>query len=191
MLALAAVVALHALVWFAAGVGAPDAGQPEPEIAYVDLRLIAPQPVRPPPPPAVVAEWVRAPVVPRARLTAPAPPAQSPQTEPAATAAPAAPAVELLPAEPAPAPPSQAERAGPPLDIEALRTAARDYERTRERSPIEKHREQLRKEQHRDAAAEAIAKSARGDCRNAYAGLSLLAIIPIVVDTVRDKGCKW
>ncbi|MBL0150085.1 MAG: hypothetical protein IPP87_15820 [Ideonella sp.] len=38
---------------------------------------------------------------------------------------------------------------------------------------------------------EGIEKAAKPDCRNAYAGLGLLAVLPLAVDAVRDKGCKW
>jgi len=31
----------------------------------------------------------------------------------------------------------------------------------------------------------------RFDCKEVYAGLVLLAIPALLVDTVRDKGCKW
>ena len=34
-------------------------------------------------------------------------------------------------------------------------------------------------------------KAGRPDCRNAYAGAGLLAAVPLVVDAVRDKGCRW
>jgi hypothetical protein len=36
-----------------------------------------------------------------------------------------------------------------------------------------------------------IEKAAKPDCRSAYAGLGLLAAIPLAVDAARDKGCKW
>jgi hypothetical protein len=29
------------------------------------------------------------------------------------------------------------------------------------------------------------------DCRDAYAGLGLLAIVPLLADSVRENGCKW
>jgi len=41
--------------------------------------------------------------------------------------------------------------------------------------------------------AKDIQKSARGDCRTAWAGAGLLAVVPLAVDAVRGKdgGCKW
>ncbi len=39
--------------------------------------------------------------------------------------------------------------------------------------------------------AESIEKAAKEDCRKAYAGMGLLAVLPLAADAVRDKGCKW
>lgn len=39
--------------------------------------------------------------------------------------------------------------------------------------------------------ARAVSEAARADCRHAYAGAGLLAIPALVIDTVRDSGCKW
>ena len=39
--------------------------------------------------------------------------------------------------------------------------------------------------------AEAIAKSAKSDCRKAYSGLGLLAVVPLAVDAAREGGCRW
>lgn len=39
--------------------------------------------------------------------------------------------------------------------------------------------------------ADSIEKAAKPDCRKAYAGMGLLAAVPLAVDAVRDKGCKW
>ncbi len=36
-----------------------------------------------------------------------------------------------------------------------------------------------------------IEKAARPDCKQAYAGAGLLAVVPLVLDAARDKGCKW
>ncbi len=36
-----------------------------------------------------------------------------------------------------------------------------------------------------------IEKAAREDCRQAYGGAGLLAVIPLAVDAARDKGCRW
>lgn len=36
-----------------------------------------------------------------------------------------------------------------------------------------------------------IEKAARPDCKQAYAGAGLMAVVPLVLDAARDKGCKW
>ncbi|KVO17240.1 hypothetical protein [Burkholderia ubonensis] len=39
--------------------------------------------------------------------------------------------------------------------------------------------------------ARGMSEARRADCRNAYAGLGLLAIPALAIDAVRDAGCKW
>ncbi|MDO8376416.1 MAG: hypothetical protein Q7S91_04410, partial [Aquabacterium sp.] len=39
--------------------------------------------------------------------------------------------------------------------------------------------------------AEDIQKAAKADCRKAYGAMGLLAVVPLAVDAVRDKGCRW
>jgi hypothetical protein len=36
-----------------------------------------------------------------------------------------------------------------------------------------------------------IEKAAKPDCRQAYAGMGLAAVVPLAIDAVRDKGCRW
>jgi len=38
---------------------------------------------------------------------------------------------------------------------------------------------------------QALERARRADCRGAYAGLGLLAVIPLAKDAVTGKGCKW
>ncbi len=42
-----------------------------------------------------------------------------------------------------------------------------------------------------DTLGSAIEKTAKEDCRKAHANLGLLAVVPLVVDALRDGGCKW
>ncbi|MDP2007285.1 MAG: hypothetical protein Q8K45_16535, partial [Rubrivivax sp.] len=43
-----------------------------------------------------------------------------------------------------------------------------------------------------DKLARDIAKSAKGDCRTAYQGAGLLAVVPLAAEALRkDSGCKW
>ena len=39
--------------------------------------------------------------------------------------------------------------------------------------------------------AEGVEKAGREDCRRAHADKGLLGLVPLVADSVRDKGCKW
>ena len=43
----------------------------------------------------------------------------------------------------------------------------------------------------RPKLAEGIEKAAKPDCRQAYAGMGLLGAGALVLDTLRDKGCRW
>ena len=36
-----------------------------------------------------------------------------------------------------------------------------------------------------------LEKAAKDDCRQAYSGAGLLAVIPLAVDAMRKDGCKW
>jgi hypothetical protein len=38
---------------------------------------------------------------------------------------------------------------------------------------------------------EDIDKAAKSDCRTAYSGAGVLAVVPLAIDAVRDKGCHW
>ncbi|MBI3286138.1 MAG: hypothetical protein HYZ65_14990 [Burkholderiales bacterium] len=85
-----------------------------------------------------------------------------------------------------------ADSADGQLDLEALRASARANEGQRKPGEIE----QMQAGHWRDRSLEqqlgaAVQKAQRKDCRNAYAGLGLLAIIPLAASTVVDTGCKW
>ncbi len=43
----------------------------------------------------------------------------------------------------------------------------------------------------KDTLAEGIAKAAKPDCRTAYSGMGLLAVVPLVASTVGNGGCRW
>ena len=45
-----------------------------------------------------------------------------------------------------------------------------------------------------DKLARDIDKAAKADCRKAYQGMGLLAVVPLAADALRsgkDSGCKW
>jgi hypothetical protein len=39
--------------------------------------------------------------------------------------------------------------------------------------------------------ARAIEKAAKPDCRTAYAGMGLLAAVPLMASAIGDSGCRW
>lgn len=43
----------------------------------------------------------------------------------------------------------------------------------------------------KDPLAEEMRKAGQQDCRKAYADKGLLAVVPLVRDAARDKGCRW
>ncbi|NDI85503.1 hypothetical protein EYB48_07815 [Undibacterium sp. B2R-29] len=49
----------------------------------------------------------------------------------------------------------------------------------------------LRKDTLETDLAKGTKKAERKDCRNAFAGLGLLALVPLAASTVTDLGCKW
>jgi hypothetical protein len=43
-----------------------------------------------------------------------------------------------------------------------------------------------------DKLANDVKKAGKADCKDAYAGAGLLAVVPLAVDALRkDGGCKW
>jgi len=46
-------------------------------------------------------------------------------------------------------------------------------------------------EDHASKLSKDIDKAGREDCKNAYAGAGLLAVVPLAADAVTGKGCKW
>ena len=42
-----------------------------------------------------------------------------------------------------------------------------------------------------DKLARDIEKAGKADCRKAYAGAGVLAVVPLVADAVKGSGCKW
>jgi hypothetical protein len=110
--------------------------------------------------------------------------------QPAAVHAPAASQSAAQEGEPEPA-----ALEGNRLDMDALRAAARRVEQERVPTAPERLREseQMRSEDD-SALARGIQRAKRPDCRTAYGGgtkLNLIMLIPLAMDTIRDKGCKW
>ena len=38
---------------------------------------------------------------------------------------------------------------------------------------------------------QAVEEATNKDCRKAYSGAGLLAVVPLAVDAARGKGCNW
>lgn len=81
------------------------------------------------------------------------------------------------------------------LDMESLRGLARQVEKERVPTALERvsTAEQLRA---RDDTrlSRAISEAKRPDCQTKYSGgdkLDLIRLIPLAIDTLTDTGCKW
>jgi hypothetical protein len=89
--------------------------------------------------------------------------------------------------------PAAAEAAPPAVTVESMKKRAREIAAEGSASrgvlnlippppPLER----------RDKLAEDIAKAAKPDCRTAYAGMGLLAVVPLVASSVSSNGgCNW
>ena len=172
-----------------------DDGKPASYIAFAFIA--APKPAPPAAQAAAVPVMVPVPVVvtPPVRRTAPAkkvasaPVPVAPRSAPeAAVAAPEAPATRPDSAQAAQAP-------HPGIDMAALRASARQIDS--ERVPTAQERregpEQLLSTDD-SKLARAVREAKRPDCQKKYSGgtsLNLILLIPLAIETITDKGCKW
>lgn len=79
----------------------------------------------------------------------------------------------------------------PGIDLDAMRRRARDMDRgsgPRTLFPFPVAPPQKPKTKEQQAFDKALKKN---DCRDAYADIGLAAVVPLVIDAVRDGGCKW
>jgi type IV secretory pathway VirB10-like protein len=171
---------LHAIVlaWLAHQAPAPrleDTPQRRSMLVFVTVR---PKPMPKPPPP------VAAPKPAAAAATAPIRPPRAISRPAAASDAPPAIVVERPPS----ATSAEVSANAPAFDIDAARTAARAV--AREEGGGAQGGAAL-KETREEKLGRSIEKARRRDCKTAYAGMSLLAVIPLAIDTVTDTGCKW
>ncbi|MGZ3182759.1 MAG: hypothetical protein ACXU8N_09985 [Telluria sp.] len=171
------VLAAHALLallvlWYRA-----PRHEPAPHETWMTLELVRERP-RPPamPPPS------------RPRLAAaharprPAAPPVSPAAGPALTLVPPAPAAA------APVP-----ETAHPVDFDAARkvAAAVGHEET---LAARTHPNILKTEQltRQERLARAISRAEKPDCKDAYAGMGILAILPLAKNALsKDSSCKW
>ena len=93
------------------------------------------------------------------------------------------------------APPQAATAATGKLDMESLRSAARQVEKERVPTALERLRtaEQMQAREE-SSLARKISEAKRPDCQTKYSGgtsLDLIRLIPLAIDTITDTGCKW
>jgi hypothetical protein len=78
---------------------------------------------------------------------------------------------------------------GPRVDIDATRQRAREIATGyRGVAPVIPAPPPIER---KSKLANAIEKAVKPDCRDAYAGLGLLAVVPLTVATIGDGGCRW
>lgn len=162
---------------------APDARDQAKPVDYIAFAFIAapktPVPVEKAAPPPVVAPSVRPrPAVIVVREVAPEPAPMTIVQEPPPSAE----------AQAAPAP----ERR---LDMDSLRAAARLVDSERTPTAMGGRRESTQLQNMDDTAlSRGIQRAKRPDCQTKYSGgtsLNVLALIPLAIETITDKGCKW
>ena len=82
------------------------------------------------------------------------------------------------------------------IDMESLRAAARQVESARAPTAPESLREseQMRASDDSDLSR-AVRRAKRPDCQTKYAEgrttVNLLLLVPLAIETITDKGCKW
>jgi len=159
-------------------------------VSYIAFALIpAPAPAQPvaqaEPPPRTLAPPVRRmpPLV--RRHAAPLPVmAQPPAAQAPAAVAENEPSAQMQIAQ-------MAQVAQPGIDMAALRAAARRIDS--ERAPAPGDAETLRATGD-SKLARAVREAKRPDCQKKYSGGSaanLVLLIPLAIETITDKGCKW
>ncbi|MFZ6847913.1 hypothetical protein [Undibacterium sp. RuRC25W] len=78
------------------------------------------------------------------------------------------------------------------LDLDALRASALAMDKQRRPGEIEKMQNELRRDERIETRlGEGVKKAQAKDCRQAYSGLGLLALIPLAASAISDKVCKW
>lgn len=171
----------------------PSAPPAEGRLEAGSLRALVPTPAAPLAPPAPVA----LPSVPDTRVPTLGAAVAAPPTA-AATAAPAEPSPATARAAPAPddtgprlgadvAVPATAASAPKRLNLELGRLRGGELSRHGSAGVLPV----LPRPPETDKLASEIEKAARADCTKAYAGAGILAVVPLAVDAVRGKGCKW
>lgn len=168
--------------------GMPDRFKESSPASYIAFAFIAaPKPAQP------AAAATAAATAPVPAIAPPplrrAPPAVKPEPKVAPVfTAPEAPASEA-PAEVQPQPAGAAPQQR--IDMTSLRAAARQIDS--ERTPAQGETEQLRALEDSNLAR-AVRQAKRPDCQKKYSGgtaANVLLLIPLAIETITDKGCKW
>jgi hypothetical protein len=80
----------------------------------------------------------------------------------------------------------------PRIDLDAVRQRARELAREGSGPRTLLPFNVKPKEETRTKEQQAFDKALkRPDCRDAYAGMGLAAVVPLLWDSVSEKGCKW
>lgn len=188
---LAHVLFVLALVHYAS----PRPDNASTPVDYIAFAFIV-APVKPVPPPALIPQARSAP-----------PPVAVPTVRPPRIATPRA-----MPASPEPmtiiAPPQETPSAAPAetttatasaptgkLDMESLRGLARQVEKERVPTALERVRTAEQMSSRDDnKLSRAINEAKRPDCQKKYSGgdkLNLILLIPLAIDTITGTGCNW
>jgi hypothetical protein len=154
---------------------------------------VPPEPAAPPAPGVAEAPPATAAAAPAAAAPAPLPPA--------ALSGAAPPGSRPLPAAPGSGAPDAGARLGhdvatapslpasaPRLNLELVRPRGGPISALGSRGllPVLPHPPEARSK-----LADDLQKAGKPDCRTAYGGMGVLAVVPLALDAVGDKGCRW
>jgi hypothetical protein len=196
-LGLSLLVHAAALAWLTR-MPAPRPADQAP-LARMQVRLAPPRPAQPALPDT--AEVPAVPAAAPAARPAQSTPRRQPRAHPPAHAparASEAPAVLSAPAAggesgftvPPPAAPDAAT--GPTVDLAAARQAAREIARADGKNLVALPKRKPVVDPNADHQVDdPLERARRSDCKTAYAGMGLLALIPLAKDAITGSGCKW
>ena len=158
----------------------PRLAPPVPPAAPAATDRVA-EPVRTPPPPSAVSTAAPTPVLPGPSRVAPGVSGGTGTGD------------DILAPRGAMAPPSAtAPGSAPRIDLDSVRQRAREIARegmgARTLLPFDVKGKEAIKRKEQQAFDKALK---RPDCRDAYAGMGLAAVVPLLWDAVSEKGCKW
>lgn len=194
------IVALHAWVFLSGhkALQLPTTGPRQ----YIEVWNVAPTPSDQYAPAIKTTKQTELQMRKSARLAEYSPPAAARPINPAINIAGSAPPIAAPAVSPPAADPDdpfdtgrlspKKENALSPVDIDRLRAQARDDEKNRIKTPLER----LHEREHivrtiESKVADGAASAARKDCQTAYGGAGVFAIVPLLYGTLTDDGCKW